>query len=167
MLLHRNFAAPTLVTATARTGAHALVRVKNGRRLPVLGRCADDSCIDCEITTATGRRTGLYRLTTTLTDQKRHPAAKLITSGHRRWLRLGRHWPWTTVITTAFDRLQPCRTPTDQQRRTISTSRPHPEQWNWAPTRRDSRAGRNTRATSPISRNGPPGNPTAPHKHRG
>lgn len=33
-------------------------------------------------------------------------AARLVTSGRRRWLRLGRHWPWTSVITTAFDRLQ-------------------------------------------------------------
>ncbi|WRY98881.1 transposase [Streptomyces sp. NBC_00481] len=43
--------------------------------------------IDCEITitTATGRRTGLYRLATTLTDHRTHPAAELITLYHQRW----------------------------------------------------------------------------------
>lgn len=98
VLLDRNFAARTLVTAVAKTGAHMLVRVKNGRRLPVLGRCGDGSylsaigavpvrVIDCEITitTAAGRRTGLYRLVTTLTDHRTHPAAELITLYHQRW----------------------------------------------------------------------------------
>ncbi|WP_395292246.1 IS1380 family transposase [Kitasatospora hibisci] len=33
-------------------------------------------------------------------------AAQLVATGRRRWLRLARHWPWTDVITTAFDRLQ-------------------------------------------------------------
>jgi hypothetical protein len=33
-------------------------------------------------------------------------AARLVTTGRRRWLRLGQHWPWTPVITAAFDRLQ-------------------------------------------------------------
>jgi hypothetical protein len=33
-------------------------------------------------------------------------AAQLVTTGRRRWLRLSRHWPWTPVITTAFDHLQ-------------------------------------------------------------
>jgi hypothetical protein len=33
-------------------------------------------------------------------------AAQLITTGRRRWLRLARHWPWTQVITAAFERLQ-------------------------------------------------------------
>lgn len=94
VLLDRNFAARTLVTAIAATGAHVLVRAKNGRRLPVLGRCADGSylsaigavpvrVIDCEITltTAAGRRTGLYRLLTTLTDHRTHPAAELVKLG--------------------------------------------------------------------------------------
>ncbi|MGI5142839.1 IS4 family transposase [Streptomyces sp. CA-106110] len=98
VLLDRNFAAQALVTAMARTGAHVLTRVKNGRRLPVLGRCGDGSylsaigavpvrVIDCEITitTATGRSTGLYRLVTTLTDHRTHPAAELITLYHQRW----------------------------------------------------------------------------------
>ncbi|MDK0523499.1 IS1380 family transposase [Streptomyces sp. ML-6] len=33
-------------------------------------------------------------------------AAQLVTTGRRLWLRLARHWPWTQVITTAFERLQ-------------------------------------------------------------
>ncbi|MFB7957842.1 IS1380 family transposase [Streptomyces sp. NPDC056045] len=33
-------------------------------------------------------------------------AAQLVTTGRRFWLRLARHWPWTQVITTAFERLQ-------------------------------------------------------------
>lgn len=77
VLADRNFAAQTLLTAIAnmaKTGAHVLVRVKNGRRLLVLGRCGDSSylpaigavpvrVIDCEITitTAAGRRTSGYR----------------------------------------------------------------------------------------------------------
>jgi hypothetical protein len=98
VLLDRNFAVQSLVSAIAATGAQTLVRVKNGRRLPVLRRLADGSylsmlgtvavrVIDCEITiaTATGRRTGLYRLVTTLTDHHTHPAAELVTLYHERW----------------------------------------------------------------------------------
>jgi hypothetical protein len=98
VLLDRNFAAQTLVTAMAKTGAHVLVRVKNGRRLPVLGRCSDGSylsaigavpvrVIECEITVATavGRTTGVYRLVTTLLDHHRHPASELVTLYHERW----------------------------------------------------------------------------------
>lgn len=34
-------------------------------------------------------------------------AAQLVTTtSRRRWLRLARHWPWTLVIITAFERLQ-------------------------------------------------------------
>ncbi|MFB7669370.1 IS1380 family transposase [Kitasatospora sp. NPDC056138] len=33
-------------------------------------------------------------------------AGRLVTTGGHRWLRLARHWPWTQVITTAFERLQ-------------------------------------------------------------
>ncbi|WP_037603312.1 IS1380 family transposase [Streptacidiphilus rugosus] len=33
-------------------------------------------------------------------------AARLVTTGRRRWLRLGRHWPWIPVIIAAFERLQ-------------------------------------------------------------
>ena len=98
VLLDRNFAAAGLIAAIAATHAEALVRVKNGRRLPVLARYQDGSAlsvlgttqvrvIDCQITiaTRTGRRTGTYRLATTLLDPGRYPAAELIRLYHERW----------------------------------------------------------------------------------
>ncbi|MER7540222.1 IS1380 family transposase [Streptomyces sp. NPDC097704] len=33
-------------------------------------------------------------------------AAQVVTTGRRRYLRFARHWPWTDVITTTFERLQ-------------------------------------------------------------
>ncbi|MEU1056690.1 IS4 family transposase [Streptomyces sp. NPDC005876] len=98
VLLDRNFAVQALVEAVTRTGAHVLVRVKEHRRLPVLGRFANGSylsglgsvpvrVIDCEITLSTsqGRRTCAYRLVTTLTDPHTHPAAEVIRLYHERW----------------------------------------------------------------------------------
>jgi hypothetical protein len=98
VLLDRNFAAAALITAIASTDADVLVRVKNGRKLPVLRRYPDGSClsllgatqvrvIDCEITisTSAGRRTGVYRLATTLLDPCRYPAPDLIRLYHERW----------------------------------------------------------------------------------
>jgi hypothetical protein len=98
VLLDRNFAAAGLIAAIARTGADALVRVKNGRNLPVLRRYPDGSylsqigttrirVIDAQITIATsaGRRTGIYRLATTLLDHRACPAADLIRLYHERW----------------------------------------------------------------------------------
>ena len=98
VLLDRNFAAAALIAAIARTKADALVRVKNGRNLPVLRRYPDGSAlsllgttqvrvIDCQITIATraGRRTGVYRLATTLPGHRRYPAAELIRLYHERW----------------------------------------------------------------------------------
>jgi hypothetical protein len=32
-------------------------------------------------------------------------AGQLVTTGRRKFLRLARHWPWTTHITAALDRL--------------------------------------------------------------
>jgi hypothetical protein len=98
VLADRNFAAAALIAAIARTKADALVRVKNGRNLPVLRRYPDGSAlsllgttqvrvIDCQITIATraGRRIGIYRLATTLLDHRRYPAAELISLYHERW----------------------------------------------------------------------------------
>jgi hypothetical protein len=95
VLLDRNFAAAALIAATH---ADALVRVKNGRKLPHLRRYSDGSylsvlgetrvrVIDCQITIATsaGRRTEIYRLATTLPGPDRHPAAELIRLYHERW----------------------------------------------------------------------------------
>ena len=98
VLADRNFAAAALIAAIAGTKADVLVRVKNGRKLPVLRRYPDGSAlsllgttqvrvIDCQITIATsaGRRTGIYRLATTLLDHHRYPAAELIRLYHQRW----------------------------------------------------------------------------------
>jgi Insertion element 4 transposase N-terminal/Transposase DDE domain len=98
VLADRNFAAAKLIAAIARTEADVLVRVKNGRKLPALARYPDGSAlcllgttrvrvIDCQITisTSAGRRTGIYRLATTLRDHRRYPAADLIRLYHQRW----------------------------------------------------------------------------------
>jgi hypothetical protein len=97
ILMDRNFASHRLVAAIAGTGADVLVRVKNGRRLPVCRRFADGSFLSrmgaaevrvvvCEITIATdaGRRTGLYTLVTTVVDPAVH-ASELIRLYHDRW----------------------------------------------------------------------------------
>ena len=74
-----------------RTGAGA-------PKLPVLARCPDGSyhsqfggvpvrVIDAQITitTTAGRRTGAYRLITTLCDHRRYPAGGLVCLHHERW----------------------------------------------------------------------------------
>ncbi|MEU7004927.1 IS4 family transposase [Nonomuraea sp. NPDC046570] len=98
VLLDRNFAVQALISAITGTGAQVLVRVKQHRRLPVLRRCPDGSylsmlgglpvrVIECVIgiSTTAGRRTGSYRLVTSLTDSHRYPAADLVTLYHHRW----------------------------------------------------------------------------------
>jgi transposase InsO family protein len=84
--------------AVHQRGAHFLVRCKNGRKLAVLARHPDGSylsrmaglsvrVIDAEITimTSAGRRTGIYRLVTTLLDHHQHLACELINLHHQRW----------------------------------------------------------------------------------
>jgi transposase IS4-like protein/DDE family transposase len=98
LLADRNYAAADLVTTLAATGAHLLIRCKNGRKLPVLRRHHDGSfssiiggipirVIDAQIsiTTTTGTHTGDYRLLTTLLDPGTHPAGELVTLYHQRW----------------------------------------------------------------------------------
>lgn len=102
LLADRNFGAGNLLAAIAATGADVLVRLKNpgstGPKLPPLRRLPDGSylslwggvkvrVIDAEITIATsaGRRTGVYRLATTLTDHNRYPAFDLVRLYHERW----------------------------------------------------------------------------------
>jgi hypothetical protein len=98
LLADRNFAAQILLAGIAATKADVLVRLKNGRRVPVLAHCPDGSylsalgpvtvrVIDCEITvsTAAGKHTGFYRLATTLLDHHRYPAAELVRLYHQRW----------------------------------------------------------------------------------
>jgi hypothetical protein len=98
LLADRNFAAADLLTNLAATGADLLVRAKTGRRLPVRARYRDGSYLSCLgslavrvidaeiiIATSAGRRTGSYRLVTTITDHRRYPATDLITLYHQRW----------------------------------------------------------------------------------
>lgn len=98
VLLDRNFDAAVLLGQLAATEADLLVRLRANRKLPVLARYRDGSylsqigavevrVIECEITIATsaGRRTGIYRLATTLLDHHAHQAAALVTLYHQRW----------------------------------------------------------------------------------
>jgi len=81
VLLDRNFDVAALLGQLAATSADLLVRVKANRKLPVLRRYGDGSClsqtgavpvrvIEGQITIATsaGRRTSACRLATTLLD---------------------------------------------------------------------------------------------------
>jgi hypothetical protein len=98
LLADRNFAAKDLIADIAATGADVLVRLKNGRRMPVLVRYPDGSylsmlgglrvrVVECEITISTtaGRHTGVYRLATTLLDPHRYLAGELVALYHERW----------------------------------------------------------------------------------
>jgi hypothetical protein len=97
VLADRNFAAAELIDKIAARGADLLIRVKNGRRLPVCRRCADGSwlsrigqvevrVIRAEITIATGdrRRCELYQLVTTVLDAD-CPATEIVGLYHQRW----------------------------------------------------------------------------------
>jgi hypothetical protein len=97
VLLDRNFDSAALLHQLAATQAHLLVRA-NHRKLPVLRRYPDGSwlsqigathvrVVQAEITIATraGRRTGAYRLATTLLDHHRYPALGLLALYHQRW----------------------------------------------------------------------------------
>jgi Insertion element 4 transposase N-terminal/Transposase DDE domain len=98
VLLDRNFDSAALLGQVAATQAHLLVRLGSNRKLPVLRRYPDGSWLsqigatqvrvvqaEITITTSAGRRTGLYRLATTLTDHHRYPAFGLLTLYHQRW----------------------------------------------------------------------------------
>lgn len=98
LLADRNFGAADLLSNIAATGADVLVRLKNGRKMPILARYPDGSylsklgrlsvrVIECEITISTpaGRQTGVYRLATTLLDHHHYPAGELISLYHQRW----------------------------------------------------------------------------------
>jgi hypothetical protein len=96
VLADRNFGYQPPLTALAGTGADLLVRIKAGRRLPVCRRCSDGTWLSrigplevrvlraqITIATATGRRSELYQLVTTVTDPG--CAADLIRLYHQRW----------------------------------------------------------------------------------
>ncbi|HEX5119201.1 MAG TPA: IS4 family transposase [Pseudonocardiaceae bacterium] len=98
LLADRNFAAAGLLADIAATGAHVLVRLKNGRKTPILARYSDGSYLsmlgklrvrvieaEITITTTAGRRTELYRLATTVLDPREYPASEVIRLYHQRW----------------------------------------------------------------------------------
>jgi hypothetical protein len=99
VLWDKGFDGNAFLTAVTATGAQVLGRLRNNRRTPVLTRLADGSylsvigtvkvrVIDAEITVTCGDGTvftGSYRLVTTLTDARRHPAAALTGLYHERW----------------------------------------------------------------------------------
>jgi len=100
VLLDRGFASNAFCETVAGTGAALLARLSANRKPPVLRRLPDGSflsrlgtlevrVIECEITitTAAGRRTGSYRLATTLLDARLHPAFELVKLYHERWVR--------------------------------------------------------------------------------
>lgn len=97
VLLDRNFDAAALIGQLAAPEADLLARLRGNRKLPVLRRYHGGSflsqigavrvrVVECEITIATsaGRHSGVYRLATTLLDDRQHPAAALVTLYHQR-----------------------------------------------------------------------------------
>jgi Insertion element 4 transposase N-terminal/Transposase DDE domain len=99
VLWDKGFDGNAFLSAVAATGAQFLGRVKNSRRPPVLARLADGSylsvigglkvrIIEAVVTVTCADATtytGVYRLVTTLTDHRGHPAAALIRLYHERW----------------------------------------------------------------------------------
>ena len=99
LLADRNFAVTSLFSQIASTGADLLIRCKNGRQLPPIQHLPDGSwltrcgpltlrVVDAEVTATLSdrrRRTGRYRLVTTLLDHQRHPAIELVKLYHQRW----------------------------------------------------------------------------------
>jgi len=99
VLMDRGFDGADFLAAVAATKAQLLVRVKNGRRLPVIGRLPDGSiltiigrtrlrvitahvALTCQDGTTYGDD---YRLATTLTDSHAYPAEEIIRLYHQRW----------------------------------------------------------------------------------
>ncbi|WP_420082754.1 IS4 family transposase (plasmid) [Streptomyces sp. JL4002] len=99
VLWDKGFDANAFLAEATATGAKVLGRLRSNRRTPVLARLDDGSylsiigtvnvrIIDAEITVTCADGTlftGLYRLVTTLTDARRHPAAALVSLYHERW----------------------------------------------------------------------------------
>jgi DDE family transposase len=98
VLLDRGFDTNAFLAAVAGTQAAFLVRLTSNRRPPVLARYRDGSfrsviggvpvrIIECQIilSTTEGKRTGVYRLATTLCDARRYPAFEIVTRYHQRW----------------------------------------------------------------------------------
>ena len=99
VLADRNFAAAALIDRDRRhrrrpagprqdrPQAAGLRRLPDGSYLSQHRHRSRSASSTAEITIATsaGRRTGVYRLVTTLLDHRRYPAAELVTLYHERW----------------------------------------------------------------------------------
>ncbi|OLT13901.1 hypothetical protein BJF79_19665 [Actinomadura sp. CNU-125] len=99
MLWDKGFDGNDFLAAAADTGAQVLGRLRSNRRVPVLSRPGDGSylsvigsvrvrIVDANITVTCADGTvfdASYRLVTTLTDARRHPAAALVALYHQRW----------------------------------------------------------------------------------
>jgi hypothetical protein len=99
VLWDKGFDANDFLAQVDATGAKVLGRLRSNRRTPVLARLDDGSylsvigtvgvrIIDAQITVTCADGTvftSLYRLVTTLTDHRRHPAGALINLYHERW----------------------------------------------------------------------------------
>ena len=98
VLLDRGFDSNTFLIAVADTKADFVVRLNGNRKPPMLRRYRDGSylsmiagvrvrIIECEITVSTtaGKRTGVYRLATTLLDWQRFAALQIVSLYHERW----------------------------------------------------------------------------------
>lgn len=99
VLWDKGFDADAFLAAVAATGAQLLGRMRAHRTPPVLARLNDGSylsrlagvnvrIIEASITVACADGTrfeGAYRLVTTLTDHRRHPAGVLVRLYHERW----------------------------------------------------------------------------------
>jgi hypothetical protein len=99
VLADRGFDGNAFLAALAGTRAQFLVRLRSGRRLPVLARLEDGSfltrigelavrVVDADVTVSCADGTvirGRYRLATTLLDPRRDPAAALVRLYHERW----------------------------------------------------------------------------------
>lgn len=99
LLADRAFDGNDFLKAAAATGAHLLIRINRNRRPPVDTPLPDGSyltrfgdlplrIIEANITTTTSTGTLItaeYRLATTLTDHRWHPATTLLQLYHERW----------------------------------------------------------------------------------
>jgi hypothetical protein len=99
VLWDKGFDGNDFLAETCATGAKVLGRLKSNRITPVLARLDDGSylsrignvtvrVIDARIIVTCADKTtfiGSYRLVTTLTDPRRHPARALVALYHERW----------------------------------------------------------------------------------
>jgi hypothetical protein len=99
VLWDKGFDGNHFLAAVTDTGAQVLGRLRSNRRTPVLSRLADGSylsvigsvrvrIVDAQITVTCTDGTvfdASYRLVTTLTDARRHPATALVALYHQRW----------------------------------------------------------------------------------